>query len=271
MRERALRTSELVKKMLGMGLTRQQSFELASHFCGIDKSAVLLDREVDEKTCLAAAQEAAAGKPIQYIIGEWDFCGRKILCREGVLIPREDTETIVEVAKKHLTKGDSVLDLCCGSGCISVALASSGAKVCAVDINDKAVELTKENAALWGVQINVRKMNILSEKMDSMFDMIVSNPPYIRTSEIRKLDTSVKKYEPRNALDGGDDGLLFYRAITKGFFNNIADGGMLIFEIGFDQRHQVTALLEGAGFKNVTAVKDLNGNDRVVFGVKQQI
>jgi len=161
-----------------------------------------------------------------------------------------------------------VLDLCCGSGCISVALAKVGAKVSAVDINDKAIELTKENALLWGVSVDVQKMNILSEKTDKVFDMIVSNPPYIRTSEIRKLDTSVKKYEPRNALDGGDDGLLFYREITKRFFENLADGGMLIYEIGFDQREQVMNLLEQAGFKNVTAEKDLNGNDRVVYGVK---
>ena len=263
-----MRTSEIVKIMLGMGLTRQESFELVAHFCGIDKSEVLLDREVCENECLAAAKEAAEGKPIQYILGEWDFCGRKILCREGVLIPREDTETLVEVAKRCLKKSDRVLDLCCGSGCISVALASDGAKVCAVDINEKAIELTKENALLWNVDVEVIKMDILSEKMDRMFDMIVSNPPYIRTSEIRRLDKSVKKYEPRNALDGGDDGLLFYRAIINGFYDNLADGGMFVFETGYDQRAEVAALLEEAGFKNVTAVCDLNGNHRVVFGEK---
>ncbi len=268
MRKKTLRTSELVKQMLGMGLTLQQSFELVSHFCSIDKSEVLLDKEVDGQICLSAAKEAAKGKPLQYILGEWDFCGRKIICKEGVLIPREDTETLVEVAKKHLRDGDRVLDLCCGSGCISVALAQAGAKVCAVDINNKAIELTKENADLWGVEVDVRKMDVLSEKTDGMFDMIVSNPPYIRTSEIRKLDTSVKKYEPRNALDGGDDGLLFYREITKAFYDNLADGGLLIFEIGFDQRGQVTSLLEEAVFKNITAVKDLGGNDRVVYGEK---
>lgn len=267
MREK-LKTSELVKKMLAMGLTRQQSFELVSRFCGISKNEVLLDREVQEDNCLEAAMQVANGKPLQYVLGEWDFCGHRILCKEGVLIPREDTETLVEVAKKHLKAGDSVLDLCCGSGCISVALAKAGAKVSAVDINDKAIELTKENALLWGVSVDVQKMDILSEKTDKVFDMIVSNPPYIRTSEIRKLDTSVKKYEPRNAIDGGDDGLLFYREITKRFFENLAEGGLLIYEIGFDQREQVMNLLEQAGFKNVTAEKDLNGNDRVVYGVK---
>lgn len=267
MREK-LKTSELVKKMLAMGLTRQQSFELVSRFCGISKSDVLLDRDVQEEACVEAATEVAKGKPLQYVLGEWDFCGHRILCKEGVLIPREDTETLVEVAKRHLKAEDRVLDLCCGSGCISVALAKAGAKVYAVDVNDKAIELTKENASLWGVSVDVEKMDILSEKTDKVFDMIVSNPPYIRTSEIRKLDTSVKKYEPRNALDGGEDGLLFYREITKGFYDNLADGGLLIFEIGFDQREQVMNLLEEAGFKNVTAEKDLNGNDRVVYGVK---
>lgn len=251
-----------------MGLSRFESFELISHFCGISKSDILLGKEADESLCLDKAAEVSCGKPLQYVLGEWDFCGHKIICREGVLIPREDTETLINEAKKLLRTGDRICDLCCGSGCISVALAVAGAEVTAIDFSDKAIALTQDNAKLWNVDLTVKKCDILREDVGGEYDMIVSNPPYIRSADIKRLDDSVKKYEPRSALDGGEDGLLFYRSILSRNLSCLKHGGYILFEIGFDQANEVTALMQGAGLTDICCIKDQNGKDRVLRGAK---
>lgn len=263
-----MRADELVKRLLAMGLTRFESFELISHFCGMGKSDILLGKEADERLCMEKGLDVARGKPLQYVLGEWDFLGRRIICREGVLIPREDTETLVYQALKYIKEGDRVCDLCCGSGCISVALAQAGASVTALDINEEAVRLTKDNALLWGVKVDAGRCDVLREDISGEFDMLVSNPPYIRSTDIRRLDDSVRKFEPRAALDGGKDGLVFYKSILSRNLVNLKSGGRILFEIGFDQAEAVALLMREAGLADISLEKDGNQKDRVLCGRK---
>lgn len=265
-----LGSAALIKRICAeYKLSRQAAFEIVSHFCGITKAQVLADSTVqDEKAALDGAKRCAAGEPLQYIIGQWDFCGKKIYCERGVLIPREDTETLVGIAAQHLKKGASVLDLCCGSGCISVAMADLGGTVTAVDIEERAIALTNKNAELWGVSVDTQKRDILVQEIEGDFDIILSNPPYIPTKTIKKLDKSVKDYEPHLALDGGADGLTFYRRLTHFADKNLKTGGLFACEIGFDQKDSVCEIFKSAGYEP-ECMTDGSGMDRVVYFIKK--
>ncbi len=208
-------------------------------------------------------------EPLQYILGEWEFYGLPFKVGSGVLIPRQDTETLVEVALPLIKPDrDKVFDLCAGSGCIGITLAKLGkADVTLFEKSDEALKYLKQNIALNGVEVKALQYDVLGRPFEKTADIIVSNPPYIKTKVVKTLDPEVK-CEPTMALDGGEDGLIFYRHIAKEWKTSLNDGGYLIFEIGFDQGDEVCEILKTAGYKEVKCIKDLGKNDRVVIGRK---
>ncbi len=212
--------------------------------------------------------------PVQYITGQCEFMALPFFVGEGVLIPRPDTEILVETVlefQKEYGFG-KILDMCTGSGCISVSLAKyAETKIVACDVSPRALAAAKKNAVLNGVE---ERLSFLESDLFksfpgsclNSFDAIVSNPPYIRTEVIGTLMREVKEYEPGLALDGGEDGLRFYRRIVVECKSFLKAGGFLFFEIGFDQGAAVKLLLEEAGFEETEIRKDLAGLDRVVLG-----
>lgn len=207
--------------------------------------------------------------PLQYITGTQNFMGLDFLTAPEVLIPRYDTETVVcsaiDIIKKN--KYTSVLDMCCGSGCIGLTIGHecSVNKLVLADISDHAVALTEKNADRLGIACNVVKTDMFSEIKDR-FDLIISNPPYIRSDVIPTLMPEVKDHEPRLALDGSADGLVFYRRISAVAAGYLNAGGYLVYEIGNDQGDEVSDIMKENGFGDVTVIKDLNNNDRAVTG-----
>lgn len=213
----------------------------------------------------------AAGEPVAYIVGEKEFMGYSFRLNRDCLIPRPDTETVVEsIIGLNLPPEPKILDLCCGSGCIGLSLAMfmSGAYVCLCDISDGALKMTVENARLYGLEgrTEILRLDVLKEPLPRGFDIIVSNPPYIPSSVTDGLEVS--KYEPRLALDGGEDGLDFYRAIIPKAGAALKINGILACEIGFDQGDAVRSMFEDNGFVNISVKKDYGGNDRLVMGEK---
>ena len=210
----------------------------------------------------------ASHTPLQHITGEQDFMGLTFWVNEHVLVPRQDTETLVEEALKVIPSGSHILDLCTGSGCVIISLAVLGVGLSGigVDISEEALTVARENGhRLAGAKVVFEQGN-LWQPVRGRFNAIVSNPPYIRTADIENLETEVKDYEPRLALDGTEDGLYFYREITGHAPEYLNDGGWLLVEIGYDQGQDVKDLFISAGFKDVQVIKDLAGNDRVVKG-----
>lgn len=212
-----------------------------------------------------------SGEPLQYILGEWEFYGYKFKVGKGVLIPRDDTEVLLRLSLEFLKDKQNarVLDLCSGSGALAVAIAKeTDAEVYALEKSAEALPYLCEN-------ININKANIevvagdvfycADEFMDKSFDLIISNPPYIITDEIDTLQKEIS-FEPKTALDGGADGLKFYRGITKDYTSKLKSGGMIAFEIGEGQFEDVKALMENAGVKNIDFKLDLGGIQRVVYG-----
>ncbi|MCR4567193.1 MAG: peptide chain release factor N(5)-glutamine methyltransferase [Pseudobutyrivibrio sp.] len=207
-------------------------------------------------------------EPLQHITGEQDFMGLTFKVNEHVLIPRQDTETLVEEALKVIPDDGYILDLCTGSGCVIISLAalSNAVKCVGVDISEMALEVAKKNGSrLVGDRVRFFESDLWSN-ITEKYDVITSNPPYIRTSDIEELSIEVKDHEPRLALDGTADGLFFYRQIVGRAADYLNLGGWLLVEIGFDQGADVQALFEEAGFKEVQVIKDLAGNNRVVKG-----
>lgn len=214
--------------------------------------------------------------PVKYILGECEFMGHMFKVREGVLIPRPDTEMLVENVIAHVRERSykRICDVCTGSGIIGITVAKEceGTQVLCLDISEAALETAKENAEGLGVsdRVEVAYSDLLNYPLERklQFDVIVSNPPYIRTEDIGGLMEDVRDFEPFEALCGGDDGLEFYRKITGQSLMLLAEGGMLAFEIGYDQRVDVTGIMAENGFRNITSAKDLSGNDRVVLGFR---
>jgi release factor glutamine methyltransferase len=264
--------AELIMMFL-MKLDKQQLFI---------KSAALLD----EKTCEAyfkLIDIRSGGTPVQYITGEQEFMGISFKVNEDVLIPRQDTETLVEKvisdikaleSQKKKPRGDwQILDLCCGSGAIGVSLCKliKDVKVTASDVSSKAVGVARENAANAGVGKLVKFVegdlfNPLRKGFGgAKFNVIVSNPPYIRRGVIPTLQREIVEHEPLTALDGGEDGLDFYRRIVKEAPDYLKQDGLLYLEIGHDQGIEVCCLAGDSGhFEEISVVKDLAGHDRVV-------
>lgn len=209
--------------------------------------------------------------PLQYIIGETEFMGLPFKVNSSVLIPRQDTETLVEEALKVAKPGMKVFDMCTGSGCIIISILHHGKELegYASDISRHAINVAKENAKLNHVAVSFETGDLF-DHIKGKYDIIVSNPPYIRTEEIAKLMPEVQNFEPFDALDGKEDGLFFYRRIVEQAGGYLNSGGYLLFEIGHDQGEDVSELMKQAGFNDVRVIKDLAGNDRVVTGVLHQ-
>jgi release factor glutamine methyltransferase len=231
-------------------------------------------REIEEQMAWLLSRRKA-GEPVAYLLGEWDFMGLTLDITTDVLIPRPDTEVLAERAilrAQAVKESCRVLDLCCGSGCIGLAVAKyvPGCRVVLADYSDGALRVAKQNVRKTGLkaQTGCTKADALGEPPYNIgtFDVIVSNPPYIRTAEMETLDASVKDYEPHMALDGGTDGLDFYRSITRLWKRLLRRNGALLFEVGYDQAQQVAQLMERAGFQNVVYHKDGNDILRVVEG-----
>lgn len=233
------------------------------------------DREVEEEqeeSYRQAISKRSQRIPLQHIIGEQEFMGLIFAVTEDVLIPRQDTESLVEEVLRYQHDGMHILDMCTGSGCILLSLLhySNDCTGVGVDISPKALRIAKQNAEnilgeAAGWQVSFLESNLF-ERIEGQFDLIVSNPPYIETDVIDTLMPEVKEHEPRIALDGSADGLYFYRRIVSESRKFLKRGGMLFFEIGYNQAEAVSCLMQEAGFLEVETVKDFAGNDRVVFG-----
>lgn len=206
--------------------------------------------------------------PLQHLTGEQEFYGYPFYVNEHVLIPRQDTEVLVEEALKRKKEGMKVLDLCTGSGCVIVSILHNVSDVegYAVDISKQALNVAKENARLNDVPVLFEHSDLF-DHVTGTFDVIVSNPPYICTDEIAKLMPEVRDFEPMEALDGKEDGLYFYRKIIGQCKQYLNPEGHLLFEIGYDQGQKVSALMREIGFHDVQVIKDLARKDRVVTGM----
>lgn len=205
--------------------------------------------------------------PIQYILNKAYFCGLPLYVNENVLIPRFDTEVLVEEVLKISKKDKSkrILDICTGSGAIAIALKKLGGfeRVDALDISDKALEVAKRNANELDLNINFLKSDMFSSlTCENKYDIIVSNPPYIQSDVVDTLESEVKDFEPRLALDGDVDGMKFYKIIAENYEDYLVDNGVLALEIGYDEANDIRALFEG---KNVVIKKDLANLDRVAI------
>lgn len=211
--------------------------------------------------------------PLQHITGEQEFMGYSFQVNENVLIPRQDTETLVEEALKRLKPEMQILDLCTGSGCILISLLKKGMergiKGCGgtgTDISEGALAVAARSAEKLEVQAEFLQSDLFG-RIEGRYDLIVSNPPYIPTRVIHGLQDEVRLHDPYIALDGGEDGLHFYREIVSGSVRHMKKGGFLLFEIGYDQGEAVAELMEHAGYKDILVKKDLACLDRVVVGM----
>ena len=214
-------------------------------------------------------RQRADGKPLQYVLGNTDFFGYEFDVNENVLIPRFETELLVDKLLGYINKNSRVLDLCCGSGAIGITIKlKKDCDVVLSDLSEGAVAVSQKNAKKLGAEVSVLNGDLF-EKVEGKFDLIVSNPPYIPTDDILGLDKNVKDYEPTMALDGGTDGLDFYRAIISQAPDYLSDNGMLAFELGIGQMDDVVSLAQD-GFDLVARVKDYNGIERIVIFSKKQ-
>ena len=252
------------------------SFELLSAINGMTRTFYLVngDSMLSEENFLLYEEyidKRAAHVPLQHILGKAYFYGYEFEVNEDVLIPRPDTEVLVGEVIKVTRNGDNILDMCTGSGCIGITLAKKfpESRVLGVDVSEKALKVAQKNKHnLEADNIDFMLSDLFGELgNDITFNTIVSNPPYIRSDEIPHLMPEVSVFEPHEALDGSEDGLLFYRRIIKDCRANLKPQGRLLFEIGCDQGRQVSEMMQFAGFSDVHVIKDLAGNDRVVSGV----
>ena len=233
------------------------------------------DAETQEKmqTYRGMIAKRASRIPLQQILGSQEFMGLEFYVNEHVLIPRQDTETLVElVLQEQQGREKKLLDLCTGSGCIAISLAVKGGyeSVTATDLSEEALKVAERNAKTHQKKIIFRQGDLFSalpRTEAGTFDIITSNPPYIPTAVIATLEPEVREHEPMMALDGTEDGLRFYRQIAQEAGTWLKPGGAIYLEIGYDQGEAVSGLLREAGFDKVRVVKDLPGKDRVVCGV----
>ena len=230
---------------------------------------------VEEKLA-ALVERRLSGEPVAYLIGEWEFYGLTLDVTPDVLIPRMDTEVLAERAillARAAGEGARVLDLCAGSGCVGLAVAANvpTCRVVLADVSEAALKICKGNVRRN--ELNARVTCVQADALQKPdaalwdFDVIACNPPYIPTGDLAGLDVSVRDYEPRSALDGGADGLDFYRAIAARWGSALRLGGSLLFEVGINQAMDVAALLERSGFEDIQSTQDTQGIPRVVEGV----
>ncbi|MGN0334519.1 MAG: peptide chain release factor N(5)-glutamine methyltransferase [Lachnospiraceae bacterium] len=209
--------------------------------------------------------------PVQYILGTQEFMGLEFAVTPAVLIPRQDTEVLVETAMKQLKAGDRILDMCTGSGCILISLLKrvKGTAGVGADLSAAALKIAEKNAEKHEADAQFVQSDLF-ENVEGSFEMIISNPPYIASGEIGTLQPEVRDMEPRMALDGRKDGLFFYRQMIPETKKYLKTGGWLMFEIGYDQGTAVSEMMEQSGYRQVSVIKDLAGLDRVVAGKLQE-
>ncbi len=263
---------EAFLKKAGIADAREDAWLLLAMVCKIDRNFYYMhmNEELPEPAqaeYTSVLQKRAKRIPLQHMTGEQEFMGLRFLVNSDVLIPRQDTEILVEEAIKKIRPGMDVLDVCTGSGCIIISIAKniSGIRAAALDISREALLVAKNNAKLHGVSIEFLESDLFAE-IHGTYDVIISNPPYIPTDEIDTLMPEVREFEPHLALDGSQDGLLFYRRILDEAQYHLKPGGHLLFEIGCDQGQAVCGLLKQAGYSEIAVAKDLAGLDRVVMG-----
>lgn len=235
-----------------------------SHYLAWPEEAISPEQEEQYRQTLNQRERRI---PLQQITGEQEFMGLSFYVNEHVLIPRQDTEVLVEETAKFLKDGMSFLDLCTGSGCILLSLLHlrAGAEGTGADLSPEALKVAAQNRERLGVKAELIESDLF-DKIEGAFDVIVSNPPYIKREEIETLMDEVRLHEPYMALDGHEDGLYFYRKIAEEAPKHLRAGGGLFLEIGWDQGGSVSELLREQGFSDVKVVKDLAGLDRVVEG-----
>lgn len=270
--------------LAGIEEARLDAWYLLEHVTGVSRARYYVMpgkelSEAEEQKYLYYIEERAGRVPLQHLTGVQEFMGLSFRVNEHVLIPRQDTETAVEEAVRVIRQEASdipvfrILDMCTGSGCILLSVLHYGRKEGTVrlegigaDISEEALQVARENAGALHIEAGFQKSDLF-EKIDGTYQMIISNPPYIRTDVIETLQEEVKRHDPWIALDGKEDGLYFYRKITVQAGRYLTRGGTLIFEIGSDQGEAVKTLMQEAGYRNIMVKKDLAGLDRVVIGV----
>ncbi len=278
----ALRAGKVRLKAAGKEAYAFEAELLLEKATGLCRTALFLQ----EEKCLSNEawetyegflSEREAGRPVQYILGEWEFMSLPFFVGEGVLIPRGDTEVLVEtiLEKQQAEPMKSILDIGTGSGCIPISLGYYGGftHILAAEISPRALAYAKRNAAKNEVQVDFYESDLFSnvpEEWKGRLDAIVSNPPYIPKKEIAGLMPEVREFEPLRALDGGADGLDFYRRIIKEGRDWLREGGWLFFEIGYDQGEALRSLLQENDFMEIGLNQDLAGLDRVAFGKKNR-
>ncbi len=252
---------------------------LLAHVTGKNQAQLISDKEqyMDGAVCEAMDKGVArllTGEPLAYVLGEWDFYGMTLYVDHNVLIPRDDTCAVTDLAIKKglfLDKDPRILDLCTGSGCIGLAVATkvTDARVTLADVSRDALAVAKKN--IMNQHLSARVKCVQADALGQpsaflgKFDMIVSNPPYITTAEMEELDGSVKNFEPHLALHGGGDGLDFYRSIAKNYAAALKPGGFLCFEFGMGQGDAVCAILEENGYTILERTRDYNQRERAVL------
>lgn len=252
--------------------------QIIMHITGFTPAQILTDynkklSQFEENNLIALIHQREVRYPLQYIFGHWDFYGRPFKVGVGVLIPRADTETVVETALEVLKQRENpkVLDLCAGSGCIGITIAAEipSAQVTMVEKFDEALRYAEENIKLNSVNASVLKGDVFDKPQfeNESIDLIVSNPPYIPNSEMKYCSPEVK-FEPETALLAEDGGLEFYKAIIENYKSVLKIGGYICFEVGFKQAKKVKELLRNAGFKDIKITNDLNGIGRAVRATK---
>lgn len=257
------------------------AFCLFSHVFGMDRTALAMHRDETAEpekvqVYLNGIAQRVQGRPLQYILGEWPFMDFTLRVGEGVLIPREETELLVHTAAKQLAGHPAplhIVDLCGGTGAVALGIASllPDADVISVELEEAAWNYLQKNLAndTHG-KVHAKRLDVLASESAALFrnlDVIVSNPPYICSAELPVLQKEVQK-EPSTALDGGTDGLLFYRAIAKNWVPCLKPGGLLAVEIGEEQAQEVSSLFSQHGLEKIQVLKDFNELDRVVFGFR---
>lgn len=248
-----LRFAVKVLENAGVDDAKNSVLSLWSHVSGKSMASLLfsMDDDLSDSPYFAhfmyLLTRRASREPLQYLLGKWSFYGDEYYVSPACLIPRADTELIVDTVLAHLPKNSRIADICCGSGCIGIAVLRNSDAVCdSVDISEEALEIARKNAESLGVsnRISLHRADVtVSSPLTEKYDVIISNPPYIRHSVVETLSPEVL-CEPKIALDGGDDGLIFYRAILKNFISALKENGKFVFEIGYDQKEDIESIAE---------------------------
>lgn len=257
-----------------------ESKQIIKHVTGYTNAQILTNytqtlTDFQQNNLTAIIKQRLIHYPLQYIFGKWNFFGYEFFVGAGVLIPRSDTETLIDVCLEKIksVKNPRVLDLCAGTGCIGITLKKEcdNADVTLIEKFDEAFAYTQKNAAHNNANVKIVKGDVLNgDGADGVYDLIVSNPPYITDTDMKNLQPEVA-FEPATALAGGGDGLDFYRAITKNYKNALAKGGMLAFEVGINQAKAVAEIMQQNGFTEINTRCDYNNIDRVVFGTANNL